>query len=297
MSLVMVSMLVLRLARSEASAQRIQEVLDNPPDVPSRPDAVQTWECRGRVGFEDVSFSYGGGGQTPVLKDVSFVAEPGQTVAVLGATGAGKSSLVHLIPRFYDPTGGRVTIDGIDVREIDQAALRGAIGIAMQESVLFSGTIRDNIRYGRPDAGEPEVSAAARMAQADEFIRALPDGYDSVVGQRGVNLSGGQKQRLAIARALLTRPAILILDDSTSAVDVRTEARIHAVLSDLPQRPTRIVVAQRLNTVLDADLILVLDDGKVVARGTHGHLMVASALYREIYDSQMHNGAVSHGAA
>jgi ATP-binding cassette subfamily B protein len=229
-----------------------------------------------------------------VLADISFVAEPGETVAILGATGAGKSSLVNLVPRFYDVTAGRVTIDGVDVRAIDEADLRAAVGVALQESVLFSGSIRDNIRYGRPDATDEEVAAAARLAQAHEFISRLPDGYDSIVGQRGVNLSGGQKQRLAIARALLTNPAVLVLDDTTSAVDVATEAKIQSELAALPRRPTRIVVAQRISTVLGADRILVLDDGRVAAQGTHAELMHTSPIYREIYESQMDSGAIIH---
>ncbi|HZG69772.1 MAG TPA: ABC transporter ATP-binding protein, partial [Herpetosiphonaceae bacterium] len=224
MSLMMVSMLTIRVSRAEASAQRVEEVLESEPAIRSRPRAVTTFAqdapVRGRVAFENVSFSYDRDDHDPVLKDISFVAEPGQTVALLGATGAGKSSLVNLIPRFYDVTSGRVMIDGVDVREIDETALHHAVGVALQETVLFSGTIRDNIRYGRPDASDDEVIAAARMAQAHDFIMRFPDGYDTLVGQRGVNLSGGQKQRIAIARALLVQPAVLILDDSTSAVDV-----------------------------------------------------------------------------
>ena len=228
MSLMMVSMLIIRVSRAEASAQRVEEVLESEPAIRNRPDAVTTLAgyplsaapMRGRVAFENVSFSYDGDDHDPVLKDISFVAEPGQTVALLGATGAGKSSLVNLIPRFYDVTSGRVMIDGVDVREIDETALHHAVGVALQETVLFSGTIRDNIRYGRPDASDDEVIAAARMAQAHDFIMRFPDGYDTLVGQRGVNLSGGQKQRIAIARALLADPRVLILDESTSAHDV-----------------------------------------------------------------------------
>ncbi len=218
-----------------------------------------------------------------MLKDISFVAEPGQTVALLGATGSGKSSLVNLIPRFYDVQGGRITLDGVDIRDIDEGALRRAVGIALQEAILFSGTIRDNIRYGRPEASDAEVIAAATMAQAHDFITRFADGYDSIVGQRGVNLSGGQKQRIAIARALLTNPALLILDDSTSAVDVATDARIQAALAGLPQRQTRIIIAQRISTVRRADTILLLDDGQVVAQGTHDELLRSSTIYREIY--------------
>ena len=205
----------MRVARAEASAQRVQEVLDSEPEVQNLPNALVELTPRGRLAFEDVSFSYSGGTSDPVLKNVSFVAEPGQTVAILGATGAGKSSLINLVPRFYDVTSGRVTIDGTDVRDVDQTALRANLGVALQESVLFTGTIRDNIRYGRPEASDDEVVTFARMAQADDFIRRFPDGYDSVVGQRGVNLSGGQKQRIAIARALLTDPPVLILDEAS----------------------------------------------------------------------------------
>jgi ATP-binding cassette subfamily B protein len=222
-----------------------------------------------------------------VLRAIDFVVEPGETVAILGATGAGKSSLVHLIPRYYDVRGGRITIDGVDVRDLEQAALRRQIGVALQEPVLFSGTIRDNIRYGRPDADEAAVVAAAKLAQAHDFIVALPGGYDAAVGQRGVNLSGGQKQRMAIARALLPDPAILILDDSTSAVDVATEARIQAEMTALRRGRTNFVVAQRISTVLTADKILVLDDGRIAAAGDHCTLLAANAIYREIYASQL----------
>jgi len=313
MSLMMISMLVVRFARSEASAARIQEVLDSQPDLQHRPDALTAFAPKGRLAFENVSFSYEDGGRrtndesstassssfiprppSAVLKDISFTVEPGQTVALLGATGAGKSSLANLIPRFYDVNGGRITIDGVDVRDVDEAALHGAIGVALQESILFTGPIRDNIRYGRPAASDDEVIAAAKMAQAHEFISRFPEGYDSIVGQRGVNLSGGQRQRIAIARALLSRPAVLIFDDSTSAVDVETEARIQAALDAMPVRPTRVVIAQRISTVLSADMILVLDDGRVAAQGTHAQLLEFSPIYREIYESQMDNGAIIH---
>jgi ATP-binding cassette, subfamily B, multidrug efflux pump len=296
-ALVGVSMLVVRFSRAGASAERVLEVLDSEPEVRSRPDALADFAPRGRVAFEHVSFSYRGQEHDPVLRDISFVAEPGQTVALLGATGAGKSSLLQLIPRFYDVTAGRVTIDGVDVRDVDEVALRGAVGIALQESVLFSGSIRDNIRYGRPSASEEDVVSAARIAQAHDFILGFPERYDVVVGQRGVNLSGGQKQRIAIARALLTQPAVLLLDDSTSAVDVETEARIQAALADQRRGQTRIVVAQRIGSVLGADKILVLEDGRIAAEGTHTQLMQTSPIYREIYESQMEHGAMSHGAA
>jgi ATP-binding cassette subfamily B multidrug efflux pump len=286
-SIMMVSMLTMRLSRSEASAERIQEVFDSQPEVVNRPGALAEFAPRGRVAFENVTFSYNGADAEPVLKNVSFVAEPGQTVAILGSTGAGKSSLVHLIPRFYDVKEGRVTVDGIDVRDIDETALRRQISIALQESVLFSGTIRDNIRYGRPDAGDEEVIAAAKLAQAHDFIMSFPDGYDSMVGQRGVNLSGGQKQRIAIARALLMNPSVLILDDSTSSVDVETEARLQEALAAARRGRTNLIVAQRISTVLSADQILVLDNGQIVAQGPHARLMETSPIYREIYESQM----------
>jgi ATP-binding cassette subfamily B protein len=215
-------------------------------------------------------------------------------VAILGATGSGKSSLVHLIPRFYDANAGQVTLDGVDVRDLDMTALRRNIGIALQESVLFTGTIRDNIRYGRPEATDKEVVAAAQAAQAHDFILKFPEGYDTLLGQRGVNLSGGQKQRIAIARALLTQPAVLVLDDSTSSVDVETEVKIQDALAELMAYRTSFVIAQRISTVLTADKILVLDDGKIVAEGTHRELLSESPIYREIYDSQLGtNGGAS----
>jgi len=295
MSLTFVSMLVMRAARAEASAERVQEVLSSEPDIQDKPDALTAFAPQGRVVFENVTFSYDSDGRDPVLKGISFVAEPGQTVAVLGATGSGKTSLIHLIPRFYDVTSGKITIDSTDVRDVDEAALRRNIGIALQESVLFTGTIRDNIRYGRPDATDEEVIAAAKAAQAHDFISQFPNGYDSEVGQRGVNLSGGQKQRIAIARALLVRPTVLILDDSTSSVDVETEVKIQDALEDLMRDRTSFVIAQRISTVLKADKILVLDDGRIAAEGRHSELLASSPIYREIYDSQLGDGATANG--
>ncbi len=289
-SLVMVSQLIIQMARAEASAKRIQTVLETVPDVQDQPNARKVMEGKGQVTFENVTFSYNGNGGDPVLKGVSFTAEPGQTVALLGTTGAGKSSLVNLIPRFYDVRSGRVAIDGVDVREIEQETLRRKIGVALQEVVLFSGTIRDNIRYGRPDAAEEEVIAAAKAAQAHDFILSFPEGYDTQLGQRGVNLSGGQKQRIAIARALLVKPDILILDDSTSAVDVETEVRIQEALEEIMRQRTSFVIAQRISTVLNADKILVLEDGQIAAQGTHRELMENSPIYRDIYESQLGNG-------
>jgi ATP-binding cassette subfamily B protein len=225
------------------------------------------------------------------LADVSFTVEPGKTVAIVGATGCGKSTLVYLIPRFYDVTGGRITIDGIDIRKLDLQMLRHGVGIALQESVLFTGTVRDNIRYGQITASEEEVRTAARIAQASDFIDMLPQGYDTLVGPRGITLSGGQRQRIAIARALLVKPRILILDDATSALDIETEARLQENLDrqmqELSHQMTRIVVAQRISTVLLADSIVVLDQGRVAAAGSHQELIKTSRVYRDIYRSQL----------
>ena len=279
------------LSAAAASAGRIWEVLDSAADVQDRPRARALSDVEGRVAFEDVCFSYNHGCEELVLKDINLVAEPGQTVAILGATGSGKSSLIHLIPRFYDVEAGRVTLDGVDVRDLPLDALRAQVGIVLQETVLFSGTVRDNIRYGRPGATEEEVIAAAKAAHAHDFIAAFPDGYDTLIGQRGVNLSGGQKQRIAIARALLVRPKVLILDDSTSAVDVETETKIQTALEDLMVGRTCFVIAQRISTVLNADRIVVLGRGQIAATGTHTELMASSSIYREIYESQLGNSA------
>ncbi len=278
------------LSAADASAARIYEVLDSTPDVQDRSQTQTLDDVKGRVAFENVYFSYNHASGEPVLRDINLVAEPGQTVAILGATGSGKSSLVKLIPRYYDVEQGRVTLDGIDVRDLPLALLRAQTGIALQETVLFSGTIRDNIRYGRPDAPDEEVITAAQTAQAHDFIMSFPNKYDTVLGQRGVNLSGGQKQRLAIARAVLIRPKILILDDSTSAVDVETEVLIETALDKLMTESTTFVIAQRISTVLNADKIVVLDRGQIVAEGTHTELMTSSPIYQEIYDSQLGGG-------
>jgi ATP-binding cassette subfamily B multidrug efflux pump len=286
-ALMMVSQLMVQLARAEASAERIQEVFICEPYVQNRVGAKHGFTNQSGLAFENVSFRYNGQESTPVLKNISFTAEPGQTVAILGMTGAGKSSLVNLIPRFYDVSEGRVLVNGIDVRDLDQEDLRRKIGVALQEVVLFSGTIRDNIRYGKPDAA---VVPAAKAAQAHDFIVSLPNGYDTQLGQRGVNLSGGQKQRIAIARALLLNPAILILDDSTSAVDVETEVKIQDALEPMMNNRICVIIAQRISTVLKADKILVLDDGQIAAQGTHRELLTSSPMYREIYESQLGSG-------
>jgi len=294
--LVMMTMLSNIWASGIASAKRVDQVLRVVPEVQDAAEARPLLvDSAPRVVFEDVTFSYDGKAADAVLKQVSFVAEPGRTVAILGATGAGKSTLVKLIPRFYDATSGRITIDGVDVRTVTEDSLLAVIGIVSQESLLFSGNVRDNIRYGQPEASEEQVVAAARAAQAHDFIIALSAGYDSGVAQRGANFSGGQRQRLALARALLLRPKLLILDDSTSAVDVETEAAIQKALNAQTEPQTRIVVAQRISTVLRADKILVLDEGRIVAEGRHSELMQSSPVYREIYASQL--GTSNHLAS
>ena len=284
------------IAAANASAGRILEVLEDEADVVDRPAARTLDEPKGRIAFENVSFAYGGNGAEPVLCGVDFVAEPGETVAILGATGAGKSTLIHLIPRFYDPTEGRITFDDVDLRDLQSRSLRAHIGVALQEAVLFGGSIRENIVYGRPDASDDEVHAAAAAAQAAEFIETFENGYETQIGQRGVTLSGGQRQRIAIARALLVKPKVLILDDSTSAVDIETEVRLQDALDrligDSKHTTTRFIVAQRISTVLLADKILVLDRGRIESCGTHAELLERSPIYREIYDSQLGEGSM-----
>ncbi|GAB6904238.1 putative ABC transporter [Desulfosarcina cetonica] len=279
------------VSAADASASRILEVLDAQPQARQRPGANQTRITRGQIVFTDVSFSYPGNGAEPALSNISFVAEAGQTVAIVGATGSGKSTLVHLIPRFYDVTAGRITMDGSDIREMDLPGLRRDIGMVLQETVLFSGTVADNIRYGRISASPDAVGEAARVAQADAFIRALPQGYDTRVGQRGVTLSGGQRQRIAIARAILVQPKVLILDDATSALDMETEIRLQTALDafthDTQTPMTRLIVAQRISSVLTADTIIVLDHGRVHAMGPHRQLLAQSAVYQDIYRSQL----------
>ncbi len=288
--LIFLSIMASQSSAAVASGNRIYEVLDSTPMVQNKPDAKPLGDVRGRVAFEDVCFSYGQDCGEPVLNNVSFVAEPGQVVALLGATGSGKSTLINLIPRFYDVNSGRVTVDGVDVRDVTIESLRTHVGIALQEPILFSGTIRDNIRYGKPDASDEEVVEAAKAAQAHDFITGFPGGYDTEVGQRGVGLSGGQKQRISIARAILVKPKILILDDSTSSVDVETEALIQQALETVMRGRTSFIIAQRISSVLKADKILVLDRGRIAAEGHHRELMETSPIYREIYDSQLGGG-------
>lgn len=276
------------LAIAASAGERIFAVLDAPPEVADDPQARPLPRLRGHVRFENVSFACQN--SRAVLRDVSFVARPRQVVALIGATGSGKSTLINLIARFYEPTAGRILLDGSDTRHVTLTSLRSQIGFVMQDTILFAATIRENITFGRADAGEAEIIQAAKDAQAHNFIMAMPDGYDTRVGERGVTLSGGQKQRLAIARALLTDPRILILDDATASVDSQTERLIQAALERLMQGRTSFVIAHRLSTVQRADVILLLDGGRVVAQGTHAELLSASPLYREIYALQVMQG-------
>jgi ATP-binding cassette subfamily B multidrug efflux pump len=277
--------LVTLVGEASAGSQRLFEVLDVPPAIRDSSGARALATLTGRVEFQRVDFSYAG--ERPTLQDVSYIDEPNQVIALLGLTGSGKTTVVNLIPRFYDVTGGRVLVDGVDVREVQLKSLRSQIGIVLQETLLFSDTIRENIAYGRPEAAQAEIEAAARAARAHDFIVEMPAGYDTVVGERGVTLSGGQQQRIAIARALLLNPRILILDDSTSSVDVHTEYLIQEALAELMRGRTTFVIAQRLSTVQRADQILVLDAGRIVQCGTHAELLQEGGLYKEIYDLQL----------
>ena len=289
MSVMMVAMTLLQLSRAQACARRINEVLDTEPSVEnSDRSAARTLPApRGEVEFRDVSFKYVASGTgDDVLEHISFTVRPGQFVAIVGGTGTGKSSLVNLIPRFYDVTGGAVLVDGMDVRDYPLEQLRSRIGMVLQSNILFSGTIRENLLWGDPDATEEQMIQAAKDAQAYDFIMSFPDGFDTVLEQGGVNVSGGQKQRLCIARAMLRRPAILILDDSTSAVDSATEAAIRASFAKNLKGTTVIIIAQRISSVQYADEILVLDDGKIAGQGTHEELLANNTIYQEIYQSQ-----------
>lgn len=289
--ILMLSAMMGPISAANASAARIMEVFDAEPHIKQRPSARKLIHPQGQIVFDHVSFSYKGDRSEPVLSDISFVAEAGETVAIIGATGSGKSTLIHLIPRFYDVSAGKITFDGCDIRDLDIRDLRSAVGITLQEAVLFGGTIGDNIRYGKRDADAVEIRAAATLAQADEFIDQLPQGYDTLIGPRGVTLSGGQRQRIAIARALLLQPKVLILDDSTSALDVETEIRLQDALDLMIKKSnaatTRFIVAQRISTVLLADKIMVLDNGRISALGTYQQLLRESAVFQDIYRSQL----------
>jgi ATP-binding cassette subfamily B protein len=301
-SLSMIGMMLVRFSTAKVSAERVQEVLElnhheSYNKMNSAKPVLRSLDVKGEVTFDHVSFAYAenAADSAHVLKDIHFTAKPGQKLAIIGATGAGKSTLVHLISRLYEPAKGRVTLDGIDIRTMDLHSLRGHVGIVLQEAILFSGTISENIAFGKADATEAEIIAAAKAAAAHDFIVKLPEGYNTRLGQRGINLSGGQKQRLSIARALLLKPAVLVMDDSTSAVDAKTEARIQASLRELMLDCTSIIIAQRIHSVRDADQILVLEDGKIEASGTHDELLRSSPLYQQIYQSQAGKEGAAHG--
>jgi len=268
--------------RATASGERIFQVIDEPEDVADAPDAVELPEGDGLVRYEGASFEYAPG--RPVLQEIDLEIPPGRTIALVGHTGSGKTTLASLLPRFYDVSEGRVTLDGADVRAVKLGSLRRAIGVIPQDPFLFSTTVRENIAFGTPYATNEEIERAARLAQAHEFVEALPDGYDTVIGERGITLSGGQRQRIAIARALVMDPRILILDDATASVDATTEARIRVGLTEAMRGRTTIIIAHRLSTIALADEIVVLEDGRIAARGTQDELLGVSEVYREIYE-------------
>jgi len=295
-ALLMVSMLFIMLPRAAAAATRINEVLAIRPEINDAAQVRRADDRRGYLEFADVTFSYPGA-EEPALRHISFKALPGQTTAIIGGTGAGKSTLVSLIPRFYDVDSGRVLIDGVDVREMSQEHLRAKIGFVPQKAVLFSGTIAENIRYGKEDATDAEIQHAADVAQASEFIRTMPGGFDAEIAQGGMNVSGGQKQRLAIARALVRKPEIYVFDDSFSALDFKTDARLRAALKEETRDATVVIVSQRVSTVMDADQIIVLDEGQIAGIGTHAGLLNTCAVYREIVSSQLASAAIAEGIA
>ena len=287
MNLMMISMMLVMVARGKACGDRVVEVLDTEIDIENPENPYIPQAPKGRVEFKDVSFKYDVNSKGDnILDNITFTAEPGEIVGIVGSTGCGKSSLVNLIPRLYDVTGGEVLIDGVDVRRYDLTALRDMIGVVLQKNVLFSGTIKENIRWGKKDATDEEIIAACQAAQADEFIKAQPQGYDTNLAQGGLNLSGGQKQRLCIARAMIKKPKILILDDSTSAVDTATEAKIRESFYNQLSGTTVFIIAQRISSVMDADKILVVDDGEIKGIGTHAQLIESNEIYREIYKTQ-----------
>lgn len=284
MNIMMVSMLMLQITRAKACGDRVVEVLDTDVDIVNPGNAFKPTDPKGEIEFKNVSFGYNDG--IDILSDISFKAKPGSIVGIIGSTGCGKSSLVNLIPRLYDVTGGEILVDGVNVKNYDLEALRELTGVVLQKNVLFTGTIKENIKWGNPNATDEETIAACKAAQAHDFIMSQPDGYDTVLAQGGLNLSGGQKQRLCIARAIIKQPKILILDDSTSAVDTATEAKIRECFYNELKETTVLIIAQRISSVAEADEIVVLDDGKIDSIGTHDELMQSSEIYQEIYKTQ-----------
>ncbi len=293
MATMMMAMNFMFISRAKISADRVAEILDTTVDITNPAEPMLPKEAKGRVEYRNVAFRYENGSGDAVLEDISFTAEPGETIGILGETGSGKSTLVNLLPRLYDVTAGQILIDGIDVRNYPIKDLRQRVAVVLQETILFSGTIRDNIKWGKPDTTEEDIIAAAKAAQAHNFIMELPEQYDTELGQRGVNVSGGQKQRISIARALIQEPNIIIFDDSTSAVDSLTEKNIRQGMQESHDKCTKFIIAQRISSVRHADKILVLSGGKIVAQGNHKHLMETSVDYREILASQMKKGGLA----
>lgn len=293
MSMMMIAMVFMFMSRAKVSLDRVMEILGTVPDISDPESPLLPEDAKGRVEYRNVSYRYQLGSGDPVLENVSFIAEPGQTIGILGETGSGKSTLVNLLPRLYDVTEGQILLDGIDVRNYRIKDLRQRVAVVLQETILFSGTIRDNIKWGKEDATEEEIIAAAKAAQAHDFIMELPEQYDTELGQKGVNISGGQKQRISIARALIQNPDIIIFDDSTSAVDSLTEKKIRQALRESHSRCTKFIIAQRISSVRDVDHILVLSGGKIAAQGNHNYLMETSKDYQEIYASQMKKGVLA----
>jgi len=285
-ALVMLSMMFVMIPRATASAVRINEVFDTIPEIKDPEKSRTVNKNDGLIEFKNVTFSYPGAEQ-PVLKDISFIASPGKVTAIIGGTGSGKSTLVNLIPRFYDVDSGSILVDGIDIREVSQKNLRSKIGFVPQKAVLFTGTIKDNIKYGKEDATEEEIKYAAEIAQATEFISNMKDGFDSLIAQGGTNISGGQKQRLSIARALVKKPEIYLFDDSFSALDFKTDAKLRSALKNETTHSALIIVAQRVTTIIDADQIIVLDEGEIAGIGNHKELLETCNVYREIVSSQL----------
>ncbi|MBQ4273940.1 MAG: ABC transporter ATP-binding protein [Clostridia bacterium] len=289
MSLMMLSMIYVMLTMSAQAAKRICEVLDEEPDMHD-PETPITEVKDGSIDFVDVNFKYSTQAQKFALFDIDLHIDSGMTVGIIGGTGSSKSTLVQLIPRLYDVTEGSVKVGGVDVREYSMESLRNSVAFVLQKNLLFAGTIKENLRWGNPNATDAEIEEACRLAQADEFVRSFPDGYDSMIEQGGTNVSGGQKQRLCIARALLKKPKILILDDSTSAVDTKTDAFIRAGFKSYIPETTKIIIAQRISSVQDADLILVMENGKIAQKGTHEELLATSEIYREVWEQQTNGG-------
>jgi len=289
MSLMMLSMIYVMLTMSAESMKRIGEVLEETPSLENPKNPIYD-VADGSIEFCDVSFKYSSAAKKYALSDITLSIPSGATVGILGGTGVGKSSLVQLIPRLYDTTEGSVKVGGVDVRDYDLGALRDSVSMVLQKNLLFAGTIKDNLRWGKEDATDEEIIAACRLSCAHDFIMSFPDGYDTMIEQGGTNVSGGQKQRLCIARALIAQPKILILDDSTSAVDMKTDALIRAGFAEYIPSTTKLIIAQRVSSVMHADMIVVMDGGKIIDVGTHDELLVSSEIYREVYEQQSNGG-------